>query len=402
MVGSGAETVDVAEGRALAARLHNARLLSDALSCIYSTSRKAQDVVISIGPNGGVRFAIEQTGCLLASVLLPVSSFAEFACSDESLRIRLNLSLLLDCINVFAATSSSAPAVTSLHTPSAGDRLAVPLRLAYNGDGHPLVLVFQEPESATLCRLNTIDDDYAEDVDFRFQAHEIPNMALLQSAALRDAISELDYAGATTAELRLAPDPPRFRFQSPGSLVGLADSIMPMNKMRSKERDSSTARHATDREPNVSDDTNSALSSGVASTAFDHESGAQCEVELPDPEDRSCDVFSEFRSLREQTSVYRIELLSRCSKALSMSETSKVQMNSEGMLSIVCRMRPGLATSTTGASHIDRRSFGTGDHCFTEFLIVAEEIEDDSDNGSNIGDLHADVHSSRTMSDADE
>jgi hypothetical protein len=64
----------VGHGRVLSARLDNVRLLADALSCIYSSARRAQDVVLSVPAAGGLKFTVEQTGCLLASVLLPLMS----------------------------------------------------------------------------------------------------------------------------------------------------------------------------------------------------------------------------------------------------------------------------------------------------------------------------------------
>lgn len=113
---------------------------------------------------------------------------------------------------------------------------------------------------------------------------------------------------------------------------------------------------------------------------------ARCAVELPDPEDRSLAVFTEFRSDFAQVSAYKLELLRRCGRALSLSETCKVQMSRDGMLSVVCRMRPGLASSSAAAS--DRRPGAVpgGDHCFTEFLIVADEVGDGMESASGSGD----------------
>lgn len=358
---------DEGGAKILSARLENVRLLSDALSCIYSSAHKSQDVLLSVPPKGGLKFAVEQAGCLHASVLLPLTSFAQFSCSDSTSRVRLNLSLLLDCINIFSGNSDRGP---------------VPVHVSYDGNGHPLVLLFQEQEqeAVTTCRLNTIDNEYAAemDTDFMFRREDVKNMALMESEPLRDAIAELDYAGATTAELRLAPTVPRFRFQSPAMTFRVRDAD-------ALERQDGSRGGSQERRGSSAGD-HDAVVGGVdrCENAFDHDGAlsdvdavgeAQCAVDLPDPEDRSLAVFHEFRSEVAQTSAYRLDLLSRCNKALSMSETSKVQMNSNGMLSIVCRMRPGMASSNMMAS--DRRpASGGNEHCFTEFLIVADEIED--------------------------
>lgn len=332
--GSQADDED-SSGRVLSARLDNVRLLADALSCIYSPAKRSQDVVLSVPSLGGLKFAVEQHGCLRASVLLPRSTFAQFDCVDSDLCVRLNLSLFIDCLNIFAA-----PAL---------DRAApVPIRITYDGDGYPVVLKFAELDSVTVCKLNTIDNEYAQDTDFQFSSCPVINMALVQSEALRDAIAELHYGGATTAELRLAPTSPRFRFQSPASTM-----------------------HVTFGDDGPTPESSSGNVDGQM------QPDPQCAVELPDPEDPSVAVFSEFRSYRAQVSCYRLELLGRCAKALSMSDTSKLMMNEDGMLSILCRMRPGLASVSSAGADRKPMTNATSAHCFTEFIIVAEEICDD-------------------------
>jgi hypothetical protein len=230
-----------------------------------------------------------------------------------------------------------------------------------------------------------------EETDFRFLQYPVHNMALLQSEPLRDAIAELDYAGASTAELRLAPTAPRFRFRSPAS------SFVRICRDRGSRRQGS---NALGRGQVVGEDDDDDLAAGPGDSDDDLDDlddddddagnvanggGALCTVALPDPEDRTCSVFSEFRSSRVQVSCYRLELLQRCSKALALSQTCKVQMNAQGMLSLVCRMRPGMATSSSAGER--RASMSAGEHLFTEFIIVAEEIDsyddDDDDDGED-------------------
>jgi Repair protein Rad1/Rec1/Rad17 len=367
---------DIPEGTVLSARLENVRFLSDALSCIYSSAHKSQDVLVSVPPKGGLKFAVEQPGCLHASVLLPLTSFAQFSCSDSTCRVRLNLSLLLDCIDIFAGNSVA-------------ERGPMPVRLSFDGVGHALVLIFkeQDQDAVTLCKLNTIDNEYAEEMetDFQFRREDVKNMAILESEPLRDAIAELDYAGATTAELRLAPTVPRFRFQSPAVTFRVVDadgvkqregrgggkSARKRRRVRSEELDDDDSSGSSDFDENV-------RTYAEESAADNEVCEAQCAIELPDPEDRTLSVFHEFRSEFAQTSCYRLDLLGRCSRALSMSETSKLQMNLNGTLSIVCKMRPGMASSNAAAA--ERRPVGgCNEHCFTEFLVVADEIGEDAD-----------------------
>lgn len=365
---AGLESTEGAQ-RVLAARLDNVRLLTDALSCIYSSTHRALDVVLSIPEAGGLKFSVEQTGCLQASVLLPIDVFASFDCSEWSTRVRLNLCLLLECLNIFSSSGQQ-------------ERAPTPIRLTYDGEGHALVLQFQEQDAQTVCKLNTINNDYLDEMetDFQFSRHQVLNLALLQSEVLRDAIAELDYAGATTAELRLAPVPPRFRFQSPAAAFRVVDGDVAggSDKARRGRPKRRRTRLVGSEGSNTDESSRSGDPGGAESTegAYVYDE-AQCAVDLPDPEDRSLSVFTEFKSLQAQTSSYRLDLLSRCSKALSMSETCKLQMNEDGMLSIVCRMRPGMASSAAAASNERRPMSNSSKHIFTEFLIVADEIIDD-------------------------
>lgn len=311
--------LDSEEDAVLYGRLDSVKPLIDALSCIYSAAHKGQDVMMtSHEPQGGIRFTVEEAGCLLASVILPRRAFVEFRCNDSAVRLRLNLSLLLDCLNIFGSSSA--------------ERFSASVQIRYAGEGHPLVVRLRDGEADSVCELVTLDCADADDTDFQFHAHDMVNMAVVDSEALRDALAELDYGGATTAELRLAPEPPRFRLSSPAWTVGLGGP-------REGEED---------------------------------EEAALCTVELADPTDRRTDTFQAFQSKRMQIASYKLEHLARCVKALGMSESCKVEMNAQGMVSIMCRMRGGAEPGVA-----DRA--GVLDRCFVEFVVVAQEIEEDDD-----------------------
>lgn len=329
---------DVAPSEALlSGKLESVKPLIDALNCIYSTSHKGQDVTITQHSQGGLRFTVEETGALLASVILPSTVFGEFHCNQSSLCIRLNLSLLLDCLNVFG-----------------GDR-AASAHVWYNGEGFPLMLRLRDDDADTVCELSTLCDE-GQATDFQFHAHRVPNVAIVDSVALRDAISELDYCGATTAELRMAPVPPRFRMLSPARSVA------------------------------------SDLHNDIAADAL-------CVVELADPTDRATDTFQSFQSARMQCGVYPLVHLRRCAKALALSESCQVQMNDMGMLSIMCRMQqlsnvyPSQPDRMRATLMNQRSETSILDRCFVEFIIVAQEIDEDEDEGEDEDEDEAeDVH----------
>lgn len=313
-----------AEDALLYGRLDSVKPLIDALSCIYSPAHKGQDVTLtSHEPEGGLRFTVEEHGCLLASVILPRRGFVEFRCSDSDLRVKLNLSLLLDCLNIFGSSSA--------------ERFGAAVQLRYSGEGHPLVVRLRDGEADSVCELATMDVGADTETDFQFHAHEMVNMAVVDSEALRDALSELDYGGATTAELRLAPERPRFRLSSPAWAVGLEES-------------------------GPRDD-------------------AACTVDLADPADRRSDTFQAFQSRRMQCASYKLDHLARCVKALGMSESCKVEMNGEGMVSVMCRMRGGGGGGAEPAA-AERSRAGVLDRCFVEFVVVAQELEEDEEEAA--------------------
>lgn len=112
----------------LSCRLDTARILADALGCIATPPRKGAVVVLTVPENGGLRFAVEDTGCLQGRVVLRRPVFAAFAARSRDICARVALGPLLDCLNLFSGF---------------WDKHATALQLIYVGPGHPLVLLLQ-------------------------------------------------------------------------------------------------------------------------------------------------------------------------------------------------------------------------------------------------------------------
>lgn len=319
----------------LEGKLENVKWLVDALSCIYSSAHKGQDVTIRLHSEGGLRFLVQHTGVLQASVVVPAVAFSSFRALNDSIQMAVNLSLLMECLNLFASGVSAT--LVSAH-------------LWYDGEGSALFIRLWDGDADTVCELKTLAIDDEDDYDGRggnlistagadlrlaldlgFYNYEIVTAVVMNSDALRDALSELDYCGATTAEIRLSPDAPRFTLSSP------AASVASINL------------------------------DGLGEEAL-------CTVELPEPTDRNIEMFQSFQCKRNQCSVYKLQHLARCRQGLGLSETCKVQMNAEGMLSIVCRMK-GLGDGVAEG----RGRINAADRCFVEFVIVAQEIDEDDE-----------------------
>lgn len=292
-------------------------------------------MTITVHADGGLRFSVEHTGCLQASVILPSSAFTSFQAADPSIRLRLNLSLFVESLNLFATTPGDTP---------------VSAQLSHNRSGDPLVLRLWDGDADTVCKLSTLafDDDRAAvfDVNLAFYQFPLITTAVVSSDIFREALSELDYHAASTAEIRLSPTPPKFLLLSPAA--SLASDL-----------------------DGLGDD-------------------ALCTVELPDPHDRTAGAFQSFSCRRLQCSVYKLLHLHRCKQALSLSESCKLQMNAEGMLSLMCRMKDQ-DSSRFRATSLER--------CFVEFVIAAQEIDEDEDDEGNEGnqdDNELDDHDQNT------
>lgn len=86
---------------------------------------------------------------------------------------------------------------------------------------YPLTLPYppppqQEKDTVTECTLATLEGQGLS--DFAFASQGVLNHTMISSPALREALLELDYGGATHAELRLAAEAPHFRFRSPAPM----------------------------------------------------------------------------------------------------------------------------------------------------------------------------------------
>lgn len=299
----------------LEGKLDNVKWLVDALSCIYSTAHKGQEVTITVHSEGGLRFSVEQTGVLQASVIVPATAFSLFRARDDSLRLRLNLSLMMECLSLFAT----------------GYGIPVSTHIWYADEGSPLYLRLWDGDADTVCELTTLsfdEEDLTLPVDLGFYGCEIISNVVIDSIALRDAFTELDYCNATTGEIRISPTEPRFMLSSPAASV-------------------------------------SSHLDGLGEEAL-------CTIEMPDPMDRNVETFQSFQCKQTQCSVYKLQHLQRCKQGLGLSETCKLQMNADGMLSVVCKMK-SLDADRNRGSGLER--------CFVEFVIVAQEIDEEEEDG---------------------
>ncbi|KAM6230552.1 cell cycle checkpoint protein RAD1 [Porphyrio hochstetteri] len=179
----------------LAASLDNARHLSSLLRAV-----RFRDHATCFATANGIRVTVEDAKCVQANAFIQAEIFQEFTLLEESVTLRINLSVLLDCLTIFG--TSSSPGVSTA------------LRMCYRGYGYPLMLFLEEGGVVTVCKINTQEPD--ELLDFDFCSTNVINKIILQSEGLREAFAELDMT-SEVLQITMSPDKPYFRLSTFGN-----------------------------------------------------------------------------------------------------------------------------------------------------------------------------------------
>ncbi|KAF3848999.1 hypothetical protein F7725_015496 [Dissostichus mawsoni] len=173
-----------AEQYVLVASLDNARNLSNILKAITFKDH----AIFSATPNG-LKVTVEDSKCLQANAFIQSEIFQEYTIKEDSVGFQVNLTVLLDCLNIFGG--STAPGVRLPSDPVPG------------GGG-----------VVTVCKINTQEPE--EPVDFEFCSTNVTNKVILQSESLKEAFSELDMT-SEVLEITMSPSQPYFRLSTFGN-----------------------------------------------------------------------------------------------------------------------------------------------------------------------------------------
>ncbi|XP_053304109.1 cell cycle checkpoint protein RAD1 [Spea bombifrons] len=179
----------------LTCSLDNVRNLSNILKAIHF-----KDHAACFATSNGLKVTVENSKCLQANAFIQAGIFQEFNVSEESVVFRINLTVLLDCLTIFGA--SSGPAISTA------------LKMCYKGYGYPLTLFLEEGGVVTVCKIQTQEPE--ETLDFDFSSTNVVNKIILQSEGLREAFSELDMT-SDFLQITMSPDKPYFRLSTFGS-----------------------------------------------------------------------------------------------------------------------------------------------------------------------------------------
>lgn len=149
--------------------------------------------------DNGLKITVEDSKCIQASAYIPIQVFQEFNLVEDVI-FKINLTVLVECLNMFWSSMSSSNA-------------SVGLQLYYKDQGHPVTVLIEEDGIITDCSLKTQDPD--EILDFHMETELVLNRVVLKTTLLRDIWTELD-PSSEYLELLLSPESPYFRITSNG------------------------------------------------------------------------------------------------------------------------------------------------------------------------------------------
>ncbi|KAK2145826.1 hypothetical protein LSH36_655g01043 [Paralvinella palmiformis] len=188
----------------LVARLDNARTMANILKAVHF-----KDTAIIFASQNGLKVTVEDAKCVQANAFLQASLFQEFVIREDQVTFKVNLTVLLDCLNIFG-TSQVGGVMTAL-------------KLCYTGYGNPICLLLEENGVLTDCSLTTQDPE--ETLDFNFSSTNVINKIIMKSECLKEAFSELDMT-SEVLQILMSPDKPHFRLSTFGS-AGSSHSDFP-------------------------------------------------------------------------------------------------------------------------------------------------------------------------------
>jgi len=177
-------------------KIDNVRIITNVLSALQF-KKEGQFATVIISSNG-IKFTVEENQSFQGNAFLQQDIFQEFKFNGDEHQFeqfRINLSILLDCLNIYGTSSFVA------------------MQMGFGGYGHSLVVMLEENGVITHCGLRTLDSEIIH--NFNFRGFPIPNKLIMDAELLKDAFDELDWSSQQVSIL-LSPDPPYFRLSTVG------------------------------------------------------------------------------------------------------------------------------------------------------------------------------------------
>lgn len=176
------------------AKLDNVKIFYTALKAINFND----DASISISEDG-MRIIVEEGQYVQASMYITKESFSEWALrGDDAVEIRVNLTVVTDCLSVFAASDCS-------------------MKWLYKGAGAPLVFILeQHGEDDLITEMSIKTKNRQDHLDFVIDEEDNgSNMVILRGADFSTLLNEINKA-ADELDVYMSPKAPYFRLTALG------------------------------------------------------------------------------------------------------------------------------------------------------------------------------------------
>lgn len=173
----------------------------DNIKTFYSSLKAInfnEDANIIISENG-LKAIVEESKYVQASIYVTRECFSEFRLiDDEEISIRINLSVVTDCLSVFASPECS-------------------MKIIYKGHGAPLVLVLEQHDGDDLITEVSIKTKTGEpQMDFVIDEDDVNfNSVVVRGSDFSNLLSEINKS-VDVLELLLSPRSPYFRLTTLG------------------------------------------------------------------------------------------------------------------------------------------------------------------------------------------
>ncbi|CAM9209518.1 unnamed protein product [Choristocarpus tenellus] len=188
-------------------RLDNAKAVTTILSCLSHGTRKDQHAQCEVNPDGLTFVVTGKAKFTQAQGSLGRELFQDFDCDGDGGKFGINLTTLLECLQIFGTSSLAQTSVS----------------MAYQEGRTLFRLTLEEGGVFTSCEIRTVYQD-EEAMEFSalakaFTSREVTCKCILKSEYLKEAFQELaDVNGATCVTVVFGNTAPNLMLSASGSI----------------------------------------------------------------------------------------------------------------------------------------------------------------------------------------
>ncbi|GIY88460.1 cell cycle checkpoint protein RAD1 [Caerostris extrusa] len=164
----------------LEASIDNTRNLALLLKAVHF-----RDIATVCATSEGLKVTVEDTKSVQANTYIQSSLFHEYNINDQTVIFKVNLNVLLECLNIFGGKNNPGSITT--------------VKICYSD-----------------CKLQTMEPD--DILDFEFTPSKVINKIIMQSEILKEVWADLDM-NSDVLEILMSPAEPYFQLTTKGTLA---------------------------------------------------------------------------------------------------------------------------------------------------------------------------------------